>query len=135
MRLCGECFFFFFKQKTAYEMRISDWSSDVCSSDLQGAVGIAVVIFIDVLRFEVDRRGGEAVDALHRELAGEMLGLVSRPAEPDAAALVQRRAHRDRKSALRPRRAAPFPHRHAVRDDDQPAPPPAPQPPPNHPAP
>src|SRR3546814_3317819 len=30
MRLC----FFFFKQKTAYEMRISDWSSDVCSSDL-----------------------------------------------------------------------------------------------------
>src|SRR3546814_19312939 len=30
--LCG--YFFFFKQKTAYEMRISDWSSDVCSSDL-----------------------------------------------------------------------------------------------------
>src|SRR3546814_5276373 len=34
------CFFFFFKQKTAYEMRISDWSSDVCSSDL-GPGGIA----------------------------------------------------------------------------------------------
>src|SRR3546814_9578098 len=36
---CGGVFiFFFFKQKTAYEMRISDWSSDVCSSDLsQGA--------------------------------------------------------------------------------------------------
>src|SRR3546814_13997814 len=31
--------FFFFKQKTAYEMRISDWSSDVCSSDLLGTVG------------------------------------------------------------------------------------------------
>src|SRR3546814_7918219 len=30
-------FFFFFKQKTAYEMRISDWSSDVCSSDLDEA--------------------------------------------------------------------------------------------------
>src|SRR3546814_6332905 len=30
-------FFFFFKQKTAYEMRISDWSSDVCSSDLADA--------------------------------------------------------------------------------------------------
>src|SRR3546814_16660184 len=30
-------FIFFFKQKTAYEMRISDWSSDVCSSDLFGA--------------------------------------------------------------------------------------------------
>src|SRR3546814_4442269 len=31
--------FFFFKQKTAYEMRISDWSSDVCSSDLPRASG------------------------------------------------------------------------------------------------
>src|SRR3546814_2718318 len=31
--------FFFFKQKTAYEMRISDWSSDVCSSDLLVAFG------------------------------------------------------------------------------------------------
>src|SRR3546814_8261354 len=36
--MAGLYFFFFFKQKTAYEMRISDWSSDVCSSDLpQGA--------------------------------------------------------------------------------------------------
>src|SRR3546814_6078096 len=32
-------FFFFFKQKTAYEMRISDWSSDVCSSDLHASSG------------------------------------------------------------------------------------------------
>src|SRR3546814_3578550 len=31
-------YFFFFKQKTAYEMRISDWSSDVCSSDLRGPI-------------------------------------------------------------------------------------------------
>src|SRR3546814_4053337 len=31
-------YFFFFKQKTAYEMRISDWSSDVCSSDLDDLV-------------------------------------------------------------------------------------------------
>src|SRR3546814_16059556 len=31
---CELYYFFFFKQKTAYEMRISDWSSDVCSSDL-----------------------------------------------------------------------------------------------------
>src|SRR3546814_9579910 len=34
-------FFFCFKQKTAYEMRISDWSSDVCSSDLAIASGLA----------------------------------------------------------------------------------------------
>src|SRR3546814_1783559 len=32
--MCFMIVFFFFKQKTAYEMRISDWSSDVCSSDL-----------------------------------------------------------------------------------------------------
>src|SRR3546814_11329156 len=34
------CSFFFFKQKTAYEMRISDWSSDVCSSDLSLAEAV-----------------------------------------------------------------------------------------------
>src|SRR3546814_9994230 len=34
-RVSVTLYFFFFKQKTAYEMRISDWSSDVCSSDLQ----------------------------------------------------------------------------------------------------
>src|SRR3546814_11610660 len=32
--------FFFFKQKTAYEVRISDWSSDVCSSGLPGDAGV-----------------------------------------------------------------------------------------------
>src|SRR3546814_4231111 len=36
---CGHLLFFFFKQKTAYEMRISDWSSDVCSSDLSVGPG------------------------------------------------------------------------------------------------
>src|SRR3546814_9755964 len=35
--------FFFFKQKTAYEMRISDWSSDVCSSDLLADWGADVI--------------------------------------------------------------------------------------------
>src|SRR3546814_7025649 len=43
--LCCLCFvFFFFKQKTAYEMRISDWSSDVCSSDLIVAVAFDKVL-------------------------------------------------------------------------------------------
>src|SRR3546814_1894163 len=39
---CVFCYllFFLFKQKTAYEMRISDWSSDVCSSDLLGSLGV-----------------------------------------------------------------------------------------------
>src|SRR3546814_1743176 len=38
---------FFFKQKTAYEMRISDWSSDVCSSDLLGLLDIDTVLEAD----------------------------------------------------------------------------------------
>src|SRR3546814_4560108 len=37
-----DIFVFFFKQKTAYEMRISDWSSDVCSSDLIGDADIVI---------------------------------------------------------------------------------------------
>src|SRR3546814_2835497 len=53
--------FFFFKQKTAYEMRISDWSSDVCSSDLvavdagDGANGI-----VKLLHRQFDENGGQA---------------------------------------------------------------------------
>src|SRR3546814_5759921 len=41
-------FFVFFKQKTAYEMRISDWSSDVCSSDLLVGVIIVLLFFFIV---------------------------------------------------------------------------------------
>src|SRR3546814_7994113 len=51
-------FFFFFKQKTAYEMRISDWSSDVCSSDL---------FVIEERHARLQPPGhGHAVDPLHR---------------------------------------------------------------------
>src|SRR3546814_3501341 len=39
---CTLFLFFFFKQKTAYEMRISDWSSDVCSSDLEPTAGVDI---------------------------------------------------------------------------------------------
>src|SRR3546814_3396956 len=41
--------FFFFKQKTAYEMRISDWSSDVCSSDLLIARTLILALLIVAL--------------------------------------------------------------------------------------
>src|SRR3546814_10161579 len=41
--------FFFFKQKTAYEMRISDWSSDVCSSDLLAALVFAALTVTGIL--------------------------------------------------------------------------------------
>src|SRR3546814_1848068 len=47
--------FFFFKQKTAYEMRISDWSSDVCSSDLLEHVHVAH------RHFAIERLAGTAV--------------------------------------------------------------------------
>src|SRR3546814_3420627 len=60
----GGCLLFFFKQKTAYEMRISDWSSDVCSSDLFRArdAGVALVE-------RADRGGGEQKDAHARAIA------------------------------------------------------------------
>src|SRR3546814_7811257 len=69
------CYFFFFKQKTAYELRISDWSSDVCSSDLP------VVALLGCLT-------GLGAMANHRELtAARAAGLSpSRLARPVAGA-------------------------------------------------
>src|SRR3546814_17896721 len=55
---CVFCFFFF-KQKTAYEMRISDWSSDVCSSDLSGLA--EKVISADQAQYEIVARATEHV--------------------------------------------------------------------------
>src|SRR3546814_7920391 len=46
--------FFFFKQKTAYEMRISDWSSDVCASDLLASKSAIVIVLGDGLRTVID---------------------------------------------------------------------------------
>src|SRR3546814_8817129 len=47
--MCFWCHFFFVKQKTAYELRISDWSSDVCSSDLEAAHAKRIWIAIGAL--------------------------------------------------------------------------------------
>src|SRR3546814_10946903 len=69
-------FFFFFKQKTAYEVRISDWSSDVCSSDLFDAlrgVGVEHAGFdklrVQQLRVEVghDVAGAELAPVRQRD--------------------------------------------------------------------
>src|SRR3546814_14025517 len=76
------CYFFCFKQKTAYVMRISDWSSDVCSSDLQDerhGRGLADVQAdecgaVDEIAHEIGRHAGTAaghdvdeIVGLHRE--------------------------------------------------------------------
>src|SRR3546814_2670315 len=96
--------FFFFKQKTAYEMRISDWSSDVCSSDLhrlasnhaafahflvagikdqirerlvEAALGKGRQAAIELLVDRRDRRGREGMAA---QLFGDRLDLARRNA-------------------------------------------------------
>src|SRR3546814_4691942 len=58
------CSFFFFKQKTAYEVRISDWSSGVCSSDLKA--------WVDQI---VRRVAGEKASEMRRHVPARQLGL------------------------------------------------------------
>src|SRR3546814_6119742 len=82
-------FFFFFKQKTAYEMRISDWSSDVCSSDLDPHFPISafsiVLVYPGADPQEIERQIVQPIeDAIHtlddvKEListADDSLGIV-----------------------------------------------------------
>src|SRR3546814_4188806 len=75
-------YFFFFKQKTAYEMRISDWSSDVCSSDLDFPADcffhqLAPAMFLQPIRLMggagLDGNFGRG-DALIKGRARERLG-------------------------------------------------------------
>src|SRR3546814_8941974 len=70
-------FFFFFKQKTAYEMRISDWSSDVCSSDLPP---------FTVSGTKRRRPARERLDLRRVERAGG-----DHPTPPDASHRIQRK--------------------------------------------
>src|SRR3546814_3372629 len=76
-------YFFFFKQKTAYEMRISDWSSDVCSSDLTGVLAIgflsaAVILAARPVQFENLLGGLDKFYRLHKwfGIAGASLGVI-----------------------------------------------------------
>src|SRR3546814_3710398 len=92
--------FCFFKQKTAYELRISDWSSDVCSSDLRPA----------------ERAGGILVDigdvgaiALVRNIGVELAEIVD----------LEPRARRDRAAAIGERTHRPHVDRAAERLPDQ----------------
>src|SRR3546814_15393514 len=71
---------FFFKQKTAYEMRISDWSSDVCSSDLEITLPAPADLVIEVAPIAVsDEDIQERMTAL-QERFGTLVA-VDRPAE------------------------------------------------------
>src|SRR3546814_6113365 len=65
-------FFFFFKQKTAYEMRISDWSSDVCSSDLhvEPVVQILAKTALGYRQFQIHVNGGQHPHVQRDRLAG-----------------------------------------------------------------
>src|SRR3546814_9321161 len=82
-------FFFFFKRKTAYEMRISDWSSDVCSSDL-----------LDLAAFDLRARGRHGVDG-QRNLFADHVGhgggrALVRHAEQGRASQIGRASCRER---------------------------------------
>src|SRR3546814_10707372 len=66
---------FFFKQKTAYEMRISDWSSDVCSSDLAATIGTMAIP-------EMIKRGYKPHFAYGIVAAGGTLGILIPPSTP-----------------------------------------------------
>src|SRR3546814_10252996 len=89
-------FVFFFKQKTAYEMRISDWSSDVCSSDLafdrigKALVGLRIALRQPVLLGDVHGDAdhmGAAIGIAHH--------LRARP-HPDIMAEIGRASCRER---------------------------------------
>src|SRR3546814_9007062 len=72
-------FIFFFKQKTAYEMRISDWSSDVCSSDLtEPAFDLGNVLLANVERQRHVARAEFAAAEQAQQLHVEQRGLVLR---------------------------------------------------------
>src|SRR3546814_15501071 len=100
MTIVSFCIFFFFKQKTAYEMRISDWSSDVCSSDLR----LLELRGVDLARIEA---AGEISELLGRvvlavaETLGDDMEAVDEPPgeaarerlEPRVAKHVEQRRH------------------------------------------
>src|SRR3546814_14120414 len=74
MRCVGIYVFFFFKQKTAYEMRISDWSSDVCSSDLGLEVQLVIAGCVRGLRQTRKILADPRPVAVGRDQPGEPFG-------------------------------------------------------------
>src|SRR3546814_2942089 len=102
MHRCFFCFlfcFFFFKQKTAYEMRISDWSSDVCSSDLDVAAheaDLAVRLLGKRPTARLVDVGGEDMRALARQFQHRCLADTRRRAGDDGDLEIGRASCRER---------------------------------------
>src|SRR3546814_6018291 len=115
--------FFFFKQKSAYELRISDWSSDVCSSDLgQPLSHVQAGAFCKFhqlricLAEEFDREACKAV--AQQEYADELAGLIARARLPEGNP-----KHQTKQDALQSRLiqlAGMTRHRAAAGKDDSP---------------
>src|SRR3546814_4569437 len=102
--VCGVVFFFF-KQKTAYEMRISDWSSDVCSSDLYGEAARQAALQC-VAAAEADGRVEDSRFwcAVARQLRGTTDGVPTTTAATlphDATRSEERRVGKERDSTCR----------------------------------
>src|SRR3546814_1420434 len=87
-----DCYFFFFKQKTAYEMRISDWSSGVCSSDLNSEAELGQFDLTAQLDLAQKFRQLGVLDRhfLAAERLGQGLQLAGRDAESGRASCRER---------------------------------------------
>src|SRR3546814_992147 len=95
-------FFFFFKQKTAYEMRISDWSSDVCSSDLArpNVTADAACLCLMAGNAVVLRGGSEALHS-NQAIAAVLHGAMAAHGVPEAALTLIADTERERSEERR----------------------------------
>src|SRR3546814_13041140 len=113
--------FFFFKQKTAYEMRISDWSSDVCSSDLQlseaaarcDATGDRIVTLRPLSSYHPPPGRRAPRRPVRRSLLGEARCCVATAAGATPASCQRPLSDDGPATAARARRPAPQPARQA----------------------
>src|SRR3546814_14005775 len=113
--VCNICFFFF-KQKTAYELRISDWSSDVCSSDL-GAYQ-PVIAHIGFIQGSVVQITSDDPNVINEDIRIDRLDLDgsrianSTPNNPHHPAInaIAPRINRVASADIRERRVTNYPH-------------------------
>src|SRR3546814_5296353 len=91
-------FFFFVKQKTAYDMRISDWSSDVCSSDL--FLQVALLVPSDLSDRRIDRVAVQVSGNLYRIICAHALDAISNRNGRRISGQLECTARIDRKSVV-----------------------------------